>query len=1803
MANHSTFISTATPSTSRPRGPASPTSHKESADEVLTLVRKKAQHARQFYNSMVLPNGDLPQTRYQTSVRSDVKRHSGSPDKRESNTSTSSVWSQPTTPVLSSSKYGGVWLKPRPTTSAKKSIDSDIRLSYTLPYRHDEKQKSSSLRSKSTSGENFSSTYPPPSTSSSRSSSDGTLLSSDFSSANDIKQKDILSDEKSAASKLNSNKNEYSKNAIRPDSPRMHSHLYQVVSKNKKLNSSSNEDKSPTMSTSYTVPNIRHRDEDIANDHSIGEKQTPKRQNAPSLQRQRSNSDARAGGRITTNLLSLSYDAITDTTTIGAQAGRNYGSASSLDKVTITHENGYSDKARIKKVYHSQPSSSLPSSTKHQIKKHHSDSKKISPVNSAGSSPRTQRRRKEKLRSKSDVPDHTVLLDSIKSLERDYSVRQELSFEDEHRRRHRFAHYDWQSMLFSFRDVLKAADTLKRKNTTTGASKAAALAASSDSLGSKASSVGGSSEDLSFEQDEHIDDKSNDMVECCPFFSNEVGGEIDRQLTISGYGLNSNSHLANVSVQVCNDSEATSTQARNVLTNHTYLSIVERGSSESLLPPKSPPSGCVSFGIEHVDDGAEYYRTYFYEKDHQNLCGIDEKYGPIVISLRREKLDETLAGSSNAVYQYRVIIRTCELCTLRGSIVEDVVFPSTSKPTKGFHAKEVLEYLCPEINLSCLKVAMPIPKVHDQIMKVDEQNVHDSYKIGVLYCGAGQVTEEDMYNNEHGSPAFDQFLELLGDKIKLSGFNRFRGGLDVKTDSTGTESVYTEFRGNKILFHVSTMLPFTPNNRQQLLRKRHIGNDIVTIIFQEPGSQPFNPKFIRSHFQHVFIIVRVYQPCTKDTCYRIAVTRARNIPRFGPPIPEDSMFPNTSTFREFLLTKLINGENTAHSAGKFKSLAMNTRQEYLRDLATTNLTQSGLEVNPKFSFFALRRMRDNKDKQKSRPMPEVLSHGALTWQLSVDDYSSLSSMHEKNQVNCIMGLSDCVLTIIEISSRKLIFSIPCQAILGWTVPLPTPEQIRGIKRDLYIYYGRGERISLHTEDIDARDEIIIRLEKFTKGCETVYRQLRRNMKGELGFHVNYEGIIMEVEQSGYAYQDGLRQSSRLVEVCKVAVATMTHEELLDLLRTTQHVKVVAIPPNDDGTPRKCSMELYHLYPVLDVRKVPMPATPVEQQHKSRPDSSNGIQTANDSSPKQAASEPSTKSRGKSKLSKIKQATTIDTKTTLVATATRLAVLNQTHSYKHPKSDGNSLSSTTNTMSSTKSTSSNISSQSGADIDWSENFKTNQGTSQNPSNSISSDSGLNSNNNSSYSSTLSCTPTTTPIANNTLHELSHSDWDGLHSQSHLNQNSSNNKMSSNSTMARSTSVYTNKCRKAPIKVNWNSKSSRLPTELSRKSLNHSYSVDCTPSSEVNHGLKVYIAGTDDHIKSRSTYSYQATPSPIKAETSSRNAQHYHSQSYDSVLSTPIKWRTSVAMGTRSGSRNSPRSKRRASDMHVVASRLKSRDRDSPSTPESRDVQNSLIKLITVESPTKHNTNHRKSPARTLSQRASPKQTLSPSHNGRLNTTLSIRSLHRTVSDESLCAARSSDRTRENNLHHSIDSRLNPHDTSMLPLPDTSDWDTILDAARAAEVFEASSIRSVSMGTLNELGVNDDVTKELFRSDNRTMSVEYLYDHEYRRNQGDPVNLLRKREPPTPSSSPATFHPNMTPQKSIDPSSICPDVKSGAEQRLERIEYEMRLLQDKLKKEQESKAALVEEVKLLRRDNTRLHRDTSRVRSVKESKHFR
>ena len=43
---------------------------------------------------------------------------------------------------------------------------------------------------------------------------------------------------------------------------------------------------------------------------------------------------------------------------------------------------------------------------------------------------------------------------------------------------------------------------------------------------------------------------------------------------------------------------------------------------------------------------------------------------------------------------------------------------------------------------------------------------------------------------------------------------------------------------------------------KQLQRKRHIGNDIVCVVFLEAGDTNFSPACIKSHFLHTFIVVR-----------------------------------------------------------------------------------------------------------------------------------------------------------------------------------------------------------------------------------------------------------------------------------------------------------------------------------------------------------------------------------------------------------------------------------------------------------------------------------------------------------------------------------------------------------------------------------------------------------------------------------------------------------------------------------------------------------------------------------------------------------------------------------------------------------------------------------------------------------------------------------------------------------------------------------------------------------------------------------
>lgn len=81
-----------------------------------------------------------------------------------------------------------------------------------------------------------------------------------------------------------------------------------------------------------------------------------------------------------------------------------------------------------------------------------------------------------------------------------------------------------------------------------------------------------------------------------------------------------------------------------------------------------------------------------------------------------------------------------------------------------------------------LRLGISSPQIEEQLLKLDEQGISRHYKIGVLYCRAGQATEEEMYNNEDGGPAFNEFLETIGQKVRLKGFDKYKAGLDNKSE-------------------------------------------------------------------------------------------------------------------------------------------------------------------------------------------------------------------------------------------------------------------------------------------------------------------------------------------------------------------------------------------------------------------------------------------------------------------------------------------------------------------------------------------------------------------------------------------------------------------------------------------------------------------------------------------------------------------------------------------------------------------------------------------------------------------------------------------------------------------------------------------------------------------------------------------------------------------------------------------------------------------------------------------------------------
>lgn len=591
--------------------------------------------------------------------------------------------------------------------------------------------------------------------------------------------------------------------------------------------------------------------------------------------------------------------------------------------------------------------------------------------------------------------------------------------------------------------------------------------------------------------------QTNELLFSCSNFFNEVGGEGEVNILLNKSSSNPSAH-------------SIGSQHQFQLANG--FSSFENSSSfwSSVHCLNQSPNEL----IELPKNSISLYASEFLNEPHENWLCHDDIYGPLCVSIK---------WTSNQLIH--LIIRCAHLfnCNLILS-QSDLSLNHIHHHQKQLHLKEVIHKIFNSNNskqkIQFNKFKLANDQCKQLLCKFDDQHsltTRRQYKVGILLCLPGQNTEEQMYLNCTPIKEFQEFLSLIGQRVRLKGWNKYKGGLDTQTDSTGTHSIYTEFEGAEIMFHVGVELPSSPSNPSQtlILRKRHIGNDIVTVVFmQSKQCDGFSPQWIRSQFQHIFIVIQNYD----HNLYKVAVTRSSQVPPFGPPI-KSCFFRKNSSFVRWLLAKIINGENSViFKSAKFTEMMMRTKFEFLKDLVVKCSTNTTFDSLPN-----CQRKLNKQQNQNSNPAP--ICSGAKVWRVFIG----------LQMIECQLGLSRDSLIVIH--NNKVLFLCSTRWLIGWN-----NNELNQLK----VFVHRGETLLIHepTDQSDVINDIISVIKQVAPQARQT-RTIRLNRNPNLGFHINPSLIITDIEVSS-VNRTSLTTNSLLVQVCSIDCQTIDYDTILGI---------------------------------------------------------------------------------------------------------------------------------------------------------------------------------------------------------------------------------------------------------------------------------------------------------------------------------------------------------------------------------------------------------------------------------------------------------------------------------------------------------------------------------------------------------------------------------------------------------------------------------------------------------------------------------
>lgn len=222
-----------------------------------------------------------------------------------------------------------------------------------------------------------------------------------------------------------------------------------------------------------------------------------------------------------------------------------------------------------------------------------------------------------------------------------------------------------------------------------------------------------------------------------------------------------------------------------------------------------------------LTDLVEYMESHYPDLPRKNLPQGDEPLSLLMKNIESQEQSVTLSNSS--------IVKECDQLSPARLFVSHI---------------GIIEQLSP---------LDPGENTERALGLLDSEQPREFGKIGVLYVKPFQQTESEILANSSGSLKFQNFLRNLGDPIEIATHKGNLGGLDRQGSNGEFTLSYINWEYD-IVFHIAPLMPTERDSEQQILKKRHVGNDLVNIVWSEEY-RDYRIDTILTHLNSVVIVI------------------------------------------------------------------------------------------------------------------------------------------------------------------------------------------------------------------------------------------------------------------------------------------------------------------------------------------------------------------------------------------------------------------------------------------------------------------------------------------------------------------------------------------------------------------------------------------------------------------------------------------------------------------------------------------------------------------------------------------------------------------------------------------------------------------------------------------------------------------------------------------------------------------------------------------------------------------------------------